>query len=146
MLSSPGPASLLAAAGIFLPLQFASQFALGAIAAPKPPGCYAPAEHRAEAWSQPTAPDQLASPDEADEIAALEAIRIALTEVGDGNAYVWHQRNGHLSGLVQPTTSFKDPTGRVCRHILLLIVRGDRMGRVEGTACRLGGGRWNLER
>src|SRR4029077_9318161 len=32
--------------------------------------------------------------DEDDEIAALEAIRVALTEVGDGASYVWHRRYG----------------------------------------------------
>src|SRR5262245_4502555 len=54
--------------------------------------------------------------DENDEIAALEAIRVALTEVGDGGSYVWHRQHGRLSGVVHPTVSFKDPIGRVCRH------------------------------
>ena len=45
--------------------------------------------------------------DENDEIAALEAIRVALTEVGDGGSYVWYRRHGRLSGIVQPTVSFK---------------------------------------
>lgn len=84
--------------------------------------------------------------DEVDEIAALEAIRIALSEVGDGSAYVWHRRYGRLGGFVQPTTSFKDPAGRVCRHIVLLLTRGERVGRAEGVACRLGDGRWQLDR
>ena len=42
--------------------------------------------------------------DEYDEIAALEAIRVALTEVGDGTTYVWHRQHGRLSGIVQPTS------------------------------------------
>ena len=44
--------------------------------------------------------------DENDEIAALEAIRVALTEVGDGGTYVWHRQHGRLSGIVQPTLRF----------------------------------------
>jgi len=83
--------------------------------------------------------------DENDEIAALEAVRIALTEVGDGGTYVWHRQHGRLGGIVQPTISFKDPAGRVCRHILLIMSTGDRMGRMQGIACRLGDGRWQLE-
>jgi hypothetical protein len=83
--------------------------------------------------------------DENDEIAALEAIRVALTEVGDGNSYVWYRRRGRLSGIVQPTVSFKDPGGRVCRHILLIITAGAATGRAEGIACRLGDGRWQLD-
>src|SRR3990170_5020830 len=34
-----------------------------------------------------------------DEFAALEAVHLALTEVGDGSSYVWHQKNGPLSGV-----------------------------------------------
>jgi len=83
--------------------------------------------------------------DENDEIAALEAIRVALTEVADGNSYVWYRRHGRLSGIVQPTVSFKDPAGRVCRHILLIMMAGDATGRAEGIACRLGDGRWQLD-
>jgi surface antigen len=83
--------------------------------------------------------------DEDDEIAALEAIRVALTEVGDGVSFVWHRRYGRLGGLVQPTQSFKDGGGRVCRHIIVILSAGRRSGRFEGTACRLGGGRWQLD-
>jgi surface antigen len=83
--------------------------------------------------------------DEDDEIAALEAIRVALTEVGDGSSYVWHRRSGHLSGLVQPTQSFKDPAGRVCRQLIVILSARQRSGRFEGTACRLTSGRWQLE-
>jgi len=83
--------------------------------------------------------------DEDDEIAALEAIRVALTEVSDGASYVWHRRYGQLGGLVQPTQSFKDPSGRVCRRIIVVLSAGLRSGRFEGTACRIAGGRWQLD-
>ncbi|HXE68049.1 MAG TPA: hypothetical protein VN523_01755 [Hyphomicrobiaceae bacterium] len=83
--------------------------------------------------------------DEDDEIAALEAIRVALTEVSDGASYVWHRRYGQLGGLVQPTQSFKDPGGRICRRIIVILSAGLRSGRFEGTACRIVGGRWQLE-
>jgi surface antigen len=83
--------------------------------------------------------------DENDEIAALEAIRVALSEVGDGATYVWRRTHGRLSGIVQPTASFKDPAGRVCRHIVLTMSIGTATAKAEGIACRLADGRWQLD-
>ena len=76
---------------------------------------------------------------------ALEAVHVALTEVGDGSAYVWHHGQGALSGIVTPTASFRDPAGNVCRHIVVEMTRGSYSRRIEGVACRLEGGRWQLE-
>ncbi len=95
--------------------------------------------------TKPKFADVNAGLDENDEIAALEAIRVALSEVGDGGTYVWHRTHGRLSGIVQPTVSFKDPAGRVCRHILLIMTVGTATGRAEGIACRLANGRWQLD-
>jgi hypothetical protein len=100
------------------------------------------------------APSQLVRPryldssallDQNDEIAALEAVRVALSQVGDGATYVWHRSNGRLSGVVQPTGSFKDLAGRVCRHIVLILSAGAHTGKIEGVACRLASGRWQLD-
>jgi hypothetical protein len=85
------------------------------------------------------------APDASDEIAALSAIGRALREVADGSSYVWYRYHGHLSGVVQPTASFIDATGRICRHILVILTTGARTGRVEGIACRLPDGNWQLE-
>jgi surface antigen len=83
--------------------------------------------------------------DEKDEIAALERIQYALSEVGDGKTYVWRRWHGKLSGLIQPTSSFKDPTGKVCRHLLVMMTTGRNTKRQEGIACRLPSGRWQLD-
>ena len=83
--------------------------------------------------------------DESDERAALEAVHVALTQVGDGATYVWHRGHGRLSGLVQPTTSFKDRAGHVCRHIVLSLSSGALSRQTEGIACRLADGRWQLD-
>jgi hypothetical protein len=96
-------------------------------------------------WTKPKYAEAYALLDENDEIAALEAVRVALTEVGDGGTYVWRRNHGRLSGLVQPTASFKDPAGRVCRHIVLIMTVGTATGRAEGIACRLADGRWQLD-
>lgn len=102
----------------------------------------------ANPWSgRPKFADLAAAPqlDESDEIAALEAIRVALSEVGDGATYVWYRQNGRLNGMVQPTSSFKDQAGRVCRHLILALSAGSQSGRLEGIACRTADGRWALE-
>jgi hypothetical protein len=83
--------------------------------------------------------------DISDEIATLEAVGFALSQIGDGSSYVWHRRNGRLSGIVHPTASFKDTTGKVCRHIVLELSSGDFARRTEGIACRLHTGVWQLE-
>jgi hypothetical protein len=80
--------------------------------------------------------------DENDEIAALEDPR------GAHRGRRRHLRlvpARALERIVQPTSSFKDPAGRVCRHILLIMTVGTATGRAEGIACRLGDGRWQLD-
>jgi surface antigen len=123
-------AFLLSAAALLDPAQAAGPALFGASAVPS-------------AAFEPSGQERYLDAD--DEIAALEAIRVALTEVGDGSSYVWHRRTGQLSGLVQPTQSFKDAAGRVCRQLIVILSAGQRSGRFEGTACRLTSGRWQLE-
>jgi hypothetical protein len=96
-------------------------------------------------WSRPKLAEAKPQLDLTDELATLEAVHLALTEVGDGSSYVWHRRDGWLSGIVKPTASFKDARGRVCRHIELSLAAGEHKGRTEGVACRLEDGRWALE-
>lgn len=83
--------------------------------------------------------------DDGDEIAALDAISIALAQVGDGQSYVWHRNHGRLSGVVSPTSSFKDNSGQVCRHFVTLMISGARSSRLETIACRMPDGRWQLD-
>jgi surface antigen len=83
--------------------------------------------------------------DDRDEVAALEAVQLALTEVGDGSTYVWYRHGGRLSGLVQPTQSFRDAFGRVCRHIVVTLNDASRSKRTESIACRMSDGGWELD-
>ncbi len=80
-----------------------------------------------------------------DEIAALERIQFALSEVGDGTAYVWRRWHGGLAGVIQPVSSFKHPSGKVCRNLMVLLTTSERTSKIEGVACRLASGRWQLE-
>ncbi len=82
--------------------------------------------------------------DESDASATLEGIRIALSEVADGSTYVWHRKDGRLSGMAQPTASFKDTTGQPCRHLIVMLNTPQRSSKVEGIACRMADKRWQL--
>jgi 17 kDa outer membrane surface antigen len=83
--------------------------------------------------------------DAKDEIAALERVQYALSEVGDGTTYVWRRWHGRLAGVIHPISSFKDPSGKVCRHMMVLLTTGKRTSKMEGVACRLPSGRWQLD-
>lgn len=83
--------------------------------------------------------------DDGDRLAALEALQLALSEVGDGASYVWHARTGRVSGVVKPTQSYKDHGGRICRHVVVVLSAASRQRQTEGVACRLATGIWQLE-
>jgi hypothetical protein len=83
--------------------------------------------------------------DISDEAATLEAVHVALSELGDGASYVWQRRGSKLSGIISPTTSFKDAQGRVCRHLVVTLTAGERTARTEGIACRMADKSWRLE-
>lgn len=122
-------------------------------APPKQPDaatCTCPDTENARPWPRPKFAD--ATPmrpgprlDTGDEIAALEAVHLALSEIGDGTSYIWHGRNGRISGIINPTTSFKDAEGRVCRHIVMTLTAGPASARTEGVACRMADRSWRLE-
>jgi len=109
------------------------------------PSCSCPGQDAPKREARPKFADLQANLDEGDEIAALEAIRIALTEIGDGATFVWRRANGRISGVVKPTSSFKAVDGKICRHILIVLAAGRRTGQIEGVACRLDNGRWELD-
>lgn len=83
--------------------------------------------------------------DETDEMAALESIQMGLSEMDDGEPFVWRRVNGRLSGIVRPTTSFRNAEGRLCRHVVVLLTTGYKTSTAEGIACRLPDRRWKLE-
>jgi hypothetical protein len=82
--------------------------------------------------------------DDSDAAAVLEGIQTALTEVADGSTYVWHRRDGRLSGMAQPTASFKDTTGQPCRHLIVMLNTLQKSRKIEGIACRAADLRWQL--
>lgn len=96
-------------------------------------------------WPRPKLAEIRPMFDSNDEVAALEALQVALSEVGDGSTYVWHRTTGRLSGTVRPTSSFKNRVGDICRHVVLLLSAGTFTRKTEGVACRRQDGIWSLE-
>lgn len=82
--------------------------------------------------------------DERDEIAALESLQFALTEVPDGSSYVWHRSHGRLSGVMKPLTSHKSKNGTVCRTILVVLNGPEESKKTEAIACRMSNGVWQI--
>lgn len=115
----------------------------------KSPSCTCPRSGEPDFHRPPPRPkfaSEVRPPLEArDEIATLEAVSIALNEVGDGASYIWHGKNGRLSAIVQPTSSFRDASGKICRHLMITLTSGTYARQAEGIACRLGNGVWQLE-
>lgn len=90
-------------------------------------------------------PGARANVEPGDEIAALSAVEIALTQAGDGSTYVWRRGNGRLSGAIRPTRTFRDADGRMCRHVEMSLNVAGHVRRTEGIACRDADGVWALE-
>ena len=91
------------------------------------------------------APAMRAHIEAGDDVAALEAVEIALTQASDGATYVWRRGNGRIVGAVRPTKTFRDADSRMCRHIEMQLRLGTYMRRTEGIACRGIDGVWTLE-
>ena len=106
------------------------------------PACSCP---DAQKGSRPRFADLHGPLDESDEIAALASVQLGLSQTGDGTTFVWRRGNGRLSGTVSPTASFRNAAGTICRHIVVLLTTGDKTKKLEGIACRLPSGRWQLE-
>ncbi len=112
------------------------------IHSPKPPK-----NQPGTALNWPEAKVVIARPrlDLSDEVATLKALQRALDEVGDGSVYVWHRRNGRLSGIIKPTMSFRDGKGKVCRHVEVWLTAGSASKKTESIACRLPDRVWAFE-
>lgn len=136
-------------AAVFL---FATTFILSDGSSAEPAGT-SEATAAAPAWQhpKPAAPMPLEHPaiqpqiEPGDDVAALEAVDIALTQASDGATYVWRRGNGRLVGAVRPTKTFRDADQRMCRHIEMQLRLGTYLRRTEGIACRGTDGVWLLE-
>lgn len=82
--------------------------------------------------------------DHSDRTVALQALQMALTELGDGVTLVWRRPVSQLSGRVKPVSAFRDDQGRICRHVVYSLAHGGQQRKIEGVACREEDGRWSI--
>ena len=136
-------AALIGLAGLLLPTNLTVH---AADSVPGQQSCTCPdAQSNPQRQPRPKFAEARAALDITDELAALQAIQIGLTEIGDATTFAWHRNHGRLRGTVRPTSSFVDSQGRVCRHIVVTLASGRYARTAEGIACRLGDGSWTLE-
>jgi hypothetical protein len=83
--------------------------------------------------------------DGSDRALALNALQVALTELGDGVPLVWKRESRGLTGVIKPVSAFRDDSGRVCRHLTYSLALGTYVKEVEGIACREPDGKWSLQ-
>ena len=82
--------------------------------------------------------------DQRDRVAALQALDLALSELGDGVTLVWQRPERGLVGKIKPVSAFRDDRGRVCRHVIYSLALGTYQRQIEGVACRESNGSWSL--
>lgn len=92
----------------------------------------------------PDAPTDIrGSLDHYDQLAVIQAMHLALTEIGDGASYVWHRSHGRLSGIVQINGTYKSG-GNLCRRMTVMLTAGTETRRISTTACRLADRSWQI--
>jgi surface antigen len=82
--------------------------------------------------------------DRSDRAVALQALQMALTELGDGVTLVWRRPASQLSGRIKPVSAFRDDQGRICRRLVYSLAQGAYEKEIEGVACREEDGRWSI--
>lgn len=133
----------LTAFSLVAALFVSSDFARAADAASPAPSCSCP-DSSAKKTQKPKLAAYPAPLDEADEIAVLESLHFALTEIADGSTYVWRRDHGRLSGLVKVAKSYKGQDGAVCRDALVMLNGIDGAKTTEISACRQTNGAWRI--
>jgi len=88
--------------------------------------------------------DLKGSLDRSDRSVALQALHMALNELGDGVTLAWRRPSSRLSGRIKPVAAFRDDHGRICRQVVYSLARGDREQEAEAVACRGKDGRWAI--
>jgi surface antigen len=82
--------------------------------------------------------------DHSDRTVALQALQMALTELGDGATLSWRRPATQISGRIKPVSAFRDDQGRICRHVIYQLALGAYEKKIEGVACRDGDGHWSI--
>jgi surface antigen len=82
--------------------------------------------------------------DRGDRHAAIAALRLALSELGDGVVLLWQRPACGLKGRITLRSAFQDDRGRICRHVVYWLAHGDYERQIEAIGCREPDGSWSL--
>ena len=82
--------------------------------------------------------------DRADRLRAERSAQSALEHTRAGQVSAWRNPDSGNSGTVQPTRTYRTPTGRYCREYQQTVTVGGRTQRAYGTACRQPDGSWQV--
>jgi surface antigen len=82
--------------------------------------------------------------DRSDRAVALQALQMALTQLGDGVTLVWRRPARQLAGRIKPVSAFRDDEGRICRRLVYSLALGAYEKKIEGVACREEDGSWSI--
>jgi surface antigen len=94
---------------------------------------------------QPGLSELKARLDQSDRMAAMQALELALSELGDGVTLVWQRPGAQPRRQDQARVGlFRDDRGRVCRHVVYSLTLGTYQRQIEGVACREPNGSWSL--
>jgi surface antigen len=94
--------------------------------------------------SQPGLNELKSRLDQSDRLAAMQALELALSELGDGVTLVWQRPERGLIGRIKPVSAFRDDRGRVCRHVVYSLALGTYQRQIESVACREQDGTWSI--
>jgi hypothetical protein len=117
------------------------------------PGSKSPDQAGLTATAAPPSPEQnpvrrlaelRSKLDGKDQIIAMRALHMALSQVPDGGTFVWQKKSRSLKGMIKPSKAFRNANGQVCRHIIYALALGRYTKQIEGIACRQDDGRWQL--
>ncbi len=81
----------------------------------------------------------------ADEYAALYALQVALSRLGDGQTYVWGRPKRKLRAFITPVNSYRSENGNICRNIIVSLALGAYIKRIKTSACRASDKSWQLQ-
>ncbi len=76
---------------------------------------------------------------------AFKAMQIALKTVADGATYTWRHSKTKLSGLIHPTTTYRNGSGQLCRHIQITLKYKTTYRNSDVLACRNNQNKWVLK-
>jgi surface antigen len=88
---------------------------------------------------------EASAPSENDLAYARAAASDALTHGGRGSSVPWQNPNTGAGGNITPLASARVEDGQSCQGFLASYVHGDSQDWLEGSACRIGQGNWEVK-